>query len=262
MIFLVDTLNNVKPLRAMAKEAAFRNLLEAKTESLKKSLRRQVVSEEALKNGNEILAAIFLGAGFFLAVSVWQVPIIELAVVGVLLKKTTNGIAKIQESFQRAMMVESAYLEAQELITETAAAPEQDPGNRPAAFARECRLEGVSFAHGGHQVLHAVSLRIPATGVTVLTGPSGAGKTTIADLVLGLYQPDEAGSSSTTCPWSRSISGAGATWWATCPRSWCCSTTACSPTSAWATARSARPTCAAPSSSPGRGTSSTICRRG
>ncbi|MGH6896879.1 MAG: ABC transporter ATP-binding protein [Geminicoccaceae bacterium] len=190
VVFLVDTLNNVKPLRAMGKEATFRNLLAERTESLKKSLRRQVISEEALKNGNEVLAAICLGVGFFLAISVWQVPIVELVVVGVLLKKTTSGIAKIQQSFQKAVMVESAYLEAHALGTEAAAAPEENPGQRAPTFERECRLAGVSFAHGAHEVLHAVSLSVPASGVTVLTGPSGAGKTTIADLILGLYQPD------------------------------------------------------------------------
>ena len=52
--FLVDTLNNVKPLRAMAKEQAFTNLLADKTAALKKSLRRQVISAEWLKSGNGI----------------------------------------------------------------------------------------------------------------------------------------------------------------------------------------------------------------
>src|SRR5690606_6878418 len=49
--------------------------------------------------------------------------------------------------------------------------------------------EDVSFAHGERQVLDGVSLEVPVGGVTVLIGPSGAGKTTIADIILGLYRP-------------------------------------------------------------------------
>jgi ATP-binding cassette, subfamily C, bacterial len=188
--FLVDTLNNVKPLRAMAKEQTFTNLLEDKTAALRKSLRRQVISEEGLRNGNGILGATCLGIGFFVAITAWQVPIVDLVVVGVLLSRTTSGLGRIQQQFQKAVMVESAYLEVQALITETAAAPEQNPGRRQARFERECRLQDVSFAHAGTPVLHAVSLVVPAGRVTVLTGPSGAGKTTIADLILGLHQPD------------------------------------------------------------------------
>jgi ATP-binding cassette subfamily C protein len=189
--FLLDTLNNVKPLRAMAKEQAFTNLLEEKTAALRKALRRQVVSAEGLRNGNEILAAICLGVGFFVAISIWHVPIVDLMVVGVLLSRTTSGAARIQHQLQKALMFESAYLDVQELITETAAAPEQNPGRRQALLERECRLEDVSFAHVNTPVLHAVSLIVPTGQVTVLTGPSGAGKTTIADLILGLYQPDQ-----------------------------------------------------------------------
>ena len=55
------------------------------------------------------MAAICLGAGFFVAIAVWQVPIVELVVVGVLLKRTSNGIAKIQQLFQQAVAVESTY---------------------------------------------------------------------------------------------------------------------------------------------------------
>jgi ATP-binding cassette subfamily C protein len=189
--FLVDTLNNVKPLRAMAKEQAFTNLLEGKTAALKKALRRQVISAEWLKSGNGILVAICLGIASFAAISIWQVPIVELVVVGLLLSKATSGFARLQQQYQRAMMVESAYLEVQELINDTAAAPELNPGRLQARFERECRLQDVSFAHGATPVLQAVSLVVPAGRITVLTGPSGAGKTTIADLVVGLRQPNE-----------------------------------------------------------------------
>ena len=40
-------------------------------------------------------------------------------------------------------------------------------------------IDEVSFAYGNHQVLHEVSLQIPARAVTAFIGPSGCGKTTL-----------------------------------------------------------------------------------
>jgi ATP-binding cassette subfamily C protein len=188
---LVDSLNNIKPLRAMAKEAEFAQFLERKIGSVRKAIRREVIAQQALKNGNELLAALFLGSGFFVAIAIWQVPIVELVVVGVLLKRTSNGIAKIQQLFQQAVAVESPYLEVSAFIADTGRVPERDLGHRPASLEHGCRLDNVSFWHGDTQILDSVSLEIPAGCVTVLMGPSGAGKTTIADIILGLYAPNQ-----------------------------------------------------------------------
>ena len=40
-------------------------------------------------------------------------------------------------------------------------------------------IEQLDFAYGTHQVLHDVSLSIPARAVTAFIGPSGCGKTTL-----------------------------------------------------------------------------------
>ena len=186
---LVNSLNNIKPLKAMAKEDEYAGFLDRKIASLKKAIRRQVISGEALKNGNEALATICLGAGFFAALVIWQVPLVELAVVGILIRRTSNGMGRIQKLYQEAVSAESPYLEAMEMMTEAAQARELNPGHRQATFERECRLEGVSFSHGERQILESVSLQVPVGGVTVLIGPSGAGKTTIADMILGFYRP-------------------------------------------------------------------------
>jgi ABC-type multidrug transport system fused ATPase/permease subunit len=55
-------------------------------------------------------------------------------------------------------------------------------------------MEGVSFAYPEAEqgpVVRAVTLEIPANGTTALVGPSGGGKTTLADLLIGLLQPQE-----------------------------------------------------------------------
>jgi ATP-binding cassette, subfamily C, bacterial len=187
---LMDSLNSIKPLKAMAKEDEYAGFLERRINLLKKAIRRQAVSQDALKNGNEALVTIFLGIGFFLALAVWQVPLVELVVVGVLIKRISNGIGKLQQSFQQAVATETPYLEAMDMMAAAESAREINPGRRQATFERQCRLEGVSFAHGERPILESVSLEIPVGGVTVLIGPSGAGKTTIADLILGLYRPN------------------------------------------------------------------------
>ena len=52
-------------------------------------------------------------------------------------------------------------------------------------------FEGVSFRYGGDTpVLDNVSFHVPAGGICAIVGPSGVGKSTIADLMLRLYDPD------------------------------------------------------------------------
>ena len=53
-------------------------------------------------------------------------------------------------------------------------------------------LRDVSFRHlnAPSQTIDSVSLSAPAGSFVAVVGPSGAGKTTLVDLILGLYKPD------------------------------------------------------------------------
>ena len=52
------------------------------------------------------------------------------------------------------------------------------------------KLKNISLAFDGRPVFTDVSLEIPTRGVTVFRGSSGAGKTTLFRLLLGLQKPD------------------------------------------------------------------------
>ncbi|MPZ09793.1 MAG: ATP-binding cassette domain-containing protein [Kiloniellaceae bacterium] len=189
VIYLSDALSNIKPLKAMAKAGKFASLFDRKVEQLKKALRRQVASQYALKNLEEMLVAIAIGIGFFVATTAANVPVPQLLVMGILLFQAVGSVGKMQRQFQKAVLLESPYWSMRALIDEAAAACEPNPGSATPTLEQGCRFDGVTFAHATEKVLDRVTLDIPARGLTVITGASGSGKTTLTDLLLGLYQP-------------------------------------------------------------------------
>lgn len=76
-----------------------------------------------------------------------------------------------------------------EEIDSILAGEEQEHGKKAAALGpMEIRAEHVSFGyHDGKEILHDVSLSIPAGSVTAFVGPSGSGKSTIAKLIAGFW---------------------------------------------------------------------------
>jgi ATP-binding cassette subfamily C protein len=86
-----------------------------------------------------------------------------------------------------------AYTSIEAFLAECAANSESGGGDAPAPLlTRELALRGVHFAYapGLPVILDALDLTFPAGSMTALAGLSGAGKSTIADLVMGLLIPD------------------------------------------------------------------------
>jgi len=71
-----------------------------------------------------------------------------------------------------------------------AVSPLEDKGTKELGPVREAiRFEGVGFAYGERQVLHGVDLQVRRGEVLALVGPSGGGKTTIANLLPRFWDP-------------------------------------------------------------------------
>jgi ATP-binding cassette subfamily C protein len=126
----------------------------------------------------------------YAAYTYWRVTISELVVIAVIFFKMNEIIAKIQKSIQQSVKFERSYQRIKDLTKLAERYQEKNPGTGKVRLVSGCRFEGVSFSHAEAEVIRGVDLEIPAGQITVLKGPSGAGKTTLIDLLIGLYRPD------------------------------------------------------------------------
>jgi ATP-binding cassette subfamily C protein len=187
---LTDTLQSVKPLKAMAREKLAGAILSSETSKLNQALQRQVFSQAALGAIQTPLFATIIAVGIYLALEHWQIQFATVAVLVLLLSRFLNQVGKLQKTYQKMVVHESAYWSITKTIKQAEKAREISSGTCAPRLAIGIRFKDVTFGYGDKRVLNDISMMIPANSLTTIIGPSGAGKTTFIDLIIGLYQPD------------------------------------------------------------------------
>ncbi len=186
LTLLTDTLQSIKPLRAMAREKMAILVLRKETEHLNAALQNQVFSREALKALQEPLLTVYFAVVLYVTLVWWNIPLTTLLLMVFMLVKILKALQRAQIEYQSMSNAESAYWSLKAIIQETENEKEAILGTQVPTFNKTIRLEQVSFSYSRQPVLQQASLIIPKGSFTSLIGPSGAGKTTIVDLITGL----------------------------------------------------------------------------
>ena len=191
LALLTDTLQSIKPLKAMARENMADLVLQKETKRLNKALRKQVFSKEALKALQEPLLTIFFAFGLYVTMVWWEIPLATVLIMVFMLVKILKTLQKAQKEHQSMVIAESAYWSLCSKIKETEKEQEAFTGTQKPSFNDSIRLQDISFSYDRQPVLKNASLIFPKGSFSAIIGPSGAGKTTIVDLITGLLLPQE-----------------------------------------------------------------------
>jgi ATP-binding cassette, subfamily C, bacterial len=149
----------------------------------------------------QVGSAAIMALVFYVALEVIALPLAGILLLLYLFARLVPMITGVQRQVNQALSLVPAFDRALAAIESCEAAAESGPagsaGSRSSVedrshprLQRALRLEGVSYAHGaGDPVVVDVDLEIAAGRTTAIVGASGAGKSTIADLVVGLVRP-------------------------------------------------------------------------
>jgi ABC-type multidrug transport system fused ATPase/permease subunit len=144
-----------------------------------------------------ILGALLIGAVQFILLDAQQ----AVATLAIFLAAGTRIAPAVLRVQQGSVLIRSSLGQARptlELIEELGTTPIIENINDSVdtthdGFSSEIRLENVSLTYPGKETpaVVKVSLRIPPGTSVAFVGPSGAGKTTIIDILLGVLIPDQ-----------------------------------------------------------------------
>jgi ATP-binding cassette, subfamily C, bacterial len=188
LIGLADSLQSVKPLKAMGRENLADGVLATQTLELDAATRRQVIAREARRAIQQPLMAIMVAIGTWVGLELWKLPMATILVLMILLSRVLTNFGKVQSDYQELVGYEAFYWSLRKTLDEAAREVEPMTGTTRPALERSIDLDHVDFAYSGTSVLQDCSLSIPCGMFVSLIGPSGAGKTTVLDLICGLIR--------------------------------------------------------------------------
>ena len=168
----------------------FRETLRGLTERQVDNVRQRTLARLAINLLSSAVGAAILLIGFG-----WlHVPAALLITLLLIISRMGGPVGQIQQGLQQVALALPAYDKVVELKAELAAVGEPRPRALGAAFPDGAiAFEDVTFLHpsdgGARGGVESLSLRLEPGQVVGVAGPSGAGKTTLADLLVGLFAP-------------------------------------------------------------------------
>lgn len=193
---LVQILTGIKTIKAFHAEGTERQAFSREvTRYFRRSMRvvqNRVLSRSVVELASQLSFVSILMVGIYAVLhELWGLTIgslVAFITMSAMLYRPAKALPTIYNAIQDAMP-------AARRVFEVLDAPET-PVDPPDAVAvsvltRDIRYENVHFHYGREAVLEAVDLTIRAGEIVALVGRTGAGKTTLADLLIRLHEPDQ-----------------------------------------------------------------------
>jgi ATP-binding cassette, subfamily C, bacterial len=143
----------------------------------------------------QVATAVMLGAFVYAGAEFVHLSAPELVIMIVVFARLMPGLMGLQQNVYSVRLMLPVFDDLQRLIVRCEAAKEPlvTDGTDRLRLSDKIALSGIRFRYDkkrGPDVLDGLDLEVAAGSVVAIAGASGAGKSTVADLLMGLQVPD------------------------------------------------------------------------
>jgi ATP-binding cassette, subfamily C, bacterial len=190
-----EHLSGLKVAKAFAAEARHAEHFNRVGGSAIDAWKSTTTSYAVLRFGHEVGAVLILALVLYTALEIMKVPVAPVLLLMFLVTRLVPRLSTVQLMQHELVtnLPSFAALRAVQRQCEAAAEPDEAESAGELPLEREIRLRDVVYAYPAQRAtaaLDGVDLRIPARRATAIVGLSGAGKSTVADVLMGLLTPD------------------------------------------------------------------------
>lgn len=189
---VTDTLQGVKPIKAMGIQHRLVPIIEQDMNALFEALKRQILSSQVLKTMQEPLIGIVVCLAIYLLITYGKIETSMMLGLALLFYRSLTQLGSLQKRYQLVEIHQSAYCSLRGLINEAKAAAEKTnaPDESPQKYCSgPIEFCGVELSYGHKEIFSGLNLQFPIRGLVCIIGTSGAGKTSLVDMIAGLYTP-------------------------------------------------------------------------
>ena len=188
-----EHLNGMKTAKSYGVEEHHIEIFKRLAEQVRHKYTYAVQNQAEVSYWFNIGSVIILSLILYVSIKILSIPTAGVLLLLFLFARVMPKLSSIQQNFQSSINMLPSFSRVMELQkrceeaaeTETKRYEKIDIGNG-------IKFNKVSFSYDGNTpVIKDIDIVIKAGETTAIVGPSGAGKTTIADLLMGLITPNE-----------------------------------------------------------------------
>lgn len=185
-----EHIGGMKTAKSYGAEAKHIHIFTSLTEQVHRSLIQAVRNQAEVRYWFDLGSVIILSIIAYMSLEVLSLSTAALLLLLFLFARLMPRISSIQQGYQSLVNLLPAFDSVLAMQTRCESASETTAGQpKPIQLRDAIQLKKVSFSYDNTPVVQDLDLTIQAGSTVALVGSSGAGKTTVADLIIGLLSP-------------------------------------------------------------------------